>query len=268
MSRQGRGMGIPREGTDELEPVGQRRAAPVARPQTQEHAPARDRAPDQPQPHRNPLTMGLAVTAIVGGKAKGVLIDRTRAAFAFNHARAQGKTGKWALELASGRLTNDVVPITGGTVSAFGRTITEHGWKRSYQASNAIGMALLGVSLLYGFPNLYEGIKDGGGPEGMVEMQSGRTGVLATVGNVVSIAAMGVALRRAPAGNASSKLASVLADPIHSSAPLVLLRIGVSVPVLANELGYFDFLDKGDERSPLETAHATSAKIVDKVTPG
>ncbi|MCW2928898.1 MAG: hypothetical protein JWM86_2866 [Thermoleophilia bacterium] len=211
------------------------------------------------------MVAGLTLTALIGGKAKGVVIDRTRAAFAYSHAKSQGKTGKWAVELASGRLTNDVVPITGGTVRAFGRTVTTNGWKQSYQASNAIGLGLLGVSLLYGFPNLVEGWHDGGGPEGLIETRSGRTGVFATVGNVVGLSAMGVALSRSPS---NAKLAGMLSDPIHSSMPLVLLRLGVSIPVLANELGYLDFLDARSEATPWESARATTAKVVDKVTPG
>lgn len=207
---------------------------------------------------RSTATAALTATALVGNKAKAMLVDRPRAIAAFSHARRQQKLGKWVLEVLTGKLTNDVVPITGGTIRVAGTTVTTRGWQRSYQASNGVGLALLGVSMLYGFPNLVEGWRDGGGAAGLTDTRQGRTGLLATAGNLVALGAMGIAWRRAPGGG--GRIAAMLRDPIHSSTPMVLTRIAVSLPVTVNELGYLDFLDRDATAGARRVAAATTRR--------
>lgn len=207
-------------------------------------------------PERSGTTKFLTTTALVGGIAKGMLIDRTRILAAFSHAREHGKTAKWAAELVSGRITNDVVPITGGTLKIAGRTLSTQAWQRSYQASNAIGLALLGVSMTYGFPNLIEGWQDGGGTlAGLSETKQGRTGVFGTVGNVFTLGVMATAFAKVPAG--PGRVAATLASPLMSNGTIILAGIAMGIPVALNEIGFLDFLNTGDDRDPWETAKDT-----------
>ncbi len=215
-------------------------------------------------PERSATTKFLTTTALVGGIAKGLLIDRTRILSAFPHARANEKTAKWAAELITGRITNDVVPITGGTIRMAGKTLTTSGWQRSYQASNAIGMVLLGVGMTYGLPNLIEGWNDGGHTiGGLSETKHGRTGVLGTAGNIFALGVMGAAFAKAPAG--PGRLAATLGSPLHSNGKLIIASIAMGIPVALNELGFFDFLDKGDDRDAWTTAKDTVSGHIDTV---
>lgn len=221
------------------------------------------RAAAEPTSGRSGFTAGLTMTAIVGGAAKGILVDRARVLTALPHARSQGKTAKWAAELVSGRITNDVVPITGGTLNVFGRTLTTRAWQHSYQASNAISLGLLGVGMLYGFPNLYEGWTDGGGVDGLVETRHGRTGVLATAGNLFQLGVMGTAFAQAPQG--AGRFGAMLKSPLLSSGPMILASIAIGIPVTVNELGFLDFLNDDNDLSPIENAKATLGHHVDTV---
>lgn len=215
-------------------------------------------------PERSGTTKFLTTTALVGGIAKGLLIDRTRVLAAFSHARENGKTAKWTAELVSGRITNDVVPITGGTLKIAGKTLTMRGWQRSYQTSNAIGLALLGVGMIYGFPNLVEGWNDGGRTiGGLSETKHGRTGVFGTAGNLVALGIMATAFSKAPAG--PGRLAATLGSPLLSSGKVILASIAMGFPVALNEIGFFDFLNKGDDRDPWETAQDTVAGHLETV---
>lgn len=199
-----------------------------------------------------------------------MLVDRTRVLAAFPHARSHGLTAKWAAELVSGRITSDVVPITGGTLSVAGRTLTTQAWQRSYQASNAIGLALLGVGMIYGFPNLVEGWNDGGRTiGGLSETKHGRTGVLGTAGNLFAVGVVATAFSKAPAG--PGRVAAALASPLMSNGKVILAGIAMGIPVALNEIGFLDFLDKGDDRDPWSTAKDTVAGhlgTVERLLPG
>ena len=215
-------------------------------------------------PERSGVTKFLTTTALVGGIAKGMLIDRTRVLAAFPHARENGKTAKWAAELVTGKITNDIVPITGGTLRVAGRTLTTQGFQRSYQVSNAIGLALLGVGMVYGFPNLVEGWNDGGHTiGGLAETKHGRTGVLGTAGNLFALGVMGTAFAKAPSG--PGRIAATLASPLMSNGKLIVAGMALGLPVALNELGFFDFLNKGDDRDIRETAQETIGGHLDTV---
>ena len=169
----------------------------------------------------------------------------------------------WTAQFLSGRLTNDVVPITGGTVRVAGRTLTHNGFLRSYQLSNAINLALLGIGMTYGIPNLVEGWQDGGGPGGLVETRHGRTGVFGTAGTLFQLGVMSVAASTVPAG--TNRIAGMLRSPLISSGPIILAGIAIGIPVTINELGFLDFLNKGNDLSVADNAKATVARHVDTI---
>jgi hypothetical protein len=213
---------------------------------------------------RSGFTKALTVTALVGGAAKGIVFDRARLITAFPHARAQGKTGKWLAEMVSGKITNDIVPIEGGTLKLFGKTITTHAWQHSYQVSNAIGLTLLGVNTLYGIPNLIEGWNDGGGTvQGLMTTKQGRTGVFATAGNMFYLGLMSTAFARAPEG--AGRFSSMLRSPLLSNGKVIIASMLMGVPVMLNELGFLDFLNKDSHKSWLENARDTADHHLDTV---
>ncbi len=205
---------------------------------------------------RSTLAKVATATALVGGVAKGLVFDRPRIALALPHAREQGKVAKWALELASGHATNDIVPITGGTIRLGGRVLTTNAWRGAYTASNALTLGLVGVHMLYGVPNLVDGWQKGDGPGGLLESRAGRTGVAAAVAGLVEIGLFTYAGIRSP-GSGMARATAALHHPIHSNGATVLAKIGLSMPVLVNEAGFLDFLNAGDRRDAWTTARDT-----------
>lgn len=212
---------------------------------------------------RSGFTAALTGVAVIGGAAKSVFLDRARALAAYPHARAEGKTAMWTAQFISGRLTHDVVPITGGRISIAGKVVTSNGFLRSYQASNAISLALLGVGMTYGIPNLVEGWQDGGGPGGLVESRHGRTGVLGSLATIFQAGVMATAAAGVPAG--TNRITGMLKSPIIASGPVILAGIALSIPVAINELGFLDHLDAGNDLSFVENARATISGHVDTV---
>ncbi len=206
---------------------------------------------------RSTLAKVLTPTALVGGVVKGLAFDRPRIALAFPYAREQGKLGKWGLELLAARATNDIVPISGGTIRIGGKVLTSQAWRGTYKVSNALLLGLVGVGMTYGIPNLGDGLKKGGGIGGLAESRSGRTGVVASIAGAIELFIfIGLAIK-APGG--TRRLTHVLQHPLHSNGLMVLGKVAMSAPIIANEAGYLDFLNKGDDRDPLAVAKETTA---------
>lgn len=209
--------------------------------------------------HRSTIAAVATGTALVGGAAKGLVFDRPRIALALPNARAQGKTALWAAELLSGHATNDIVPHAGGTIKLGSKVLTEHAWKHAYQASNALTLGLVGAQMLYGIPNLIDGLNSG---DGLMETRSGRTGVFASLGGLFELGLFTFAAL-ATHGSGGSRLNAILNHGIHQAPLTTVARIGFGLPVMANELGFLDFLNKGDTRSWLDTAKDTIGEKVD-----
>jgi hypothetical protein len=213
---------------------------------------------------RSGFTKAITLTALVGGAAKGIVVDRARLISAFPHARSQGKTGKWLAEMVSGKITNDIVPIEGGTLKLFGKTITTKAWQHSYQVSNTIGLTLLAVNTLYGIPNLIEGWNDGGGTvQGLMTTKQGRTGVFATAGNLFYLGLMSTAFAQAPAG--AGRVSSMLKSPLLSNGKVIIASLLMGVPVMLNELGFLDFLNTNSNKSWLENGRDTIDHHLDTI---
>jgi hypothetical protein len=211
---------------------------------------------------RGTLAAVATGTALAGGIVKGLVFDRPRIALSLPNAREQGKVGKWALELLGGQATNDIVPISGGTVTIAGRTLTKDAWKHAYRASNALTLGLVGVTMLYGIPNLVDGYQQGDGFGGIMESRAGRTGVLASIGGLVELGLFSYAAMRS-GGGSSGRLVSALHHSVYSSGATVLARVALGTPVMLNEMGFMDFLNRGDDRGIVETGRDTIAGHVE-----
>lgn len=200
-------------------------------------------------------------TALLGGAAKGWVFDRPRVALALPSARAQGKTALWAAELLSGRGTNDIVPHAGGTIRIGEKVLTSQAWKHAYRGSNAITLGLVGAQMLYGIPNLIDGLRSG---EGLSETRAGRTGVLASIGGLFELGLFGFAAF-ASRGSGGSRMGAMLNHGIHQAPLTTVARMGLGAPIMLNELGFLDFLNKDDDRSPMTSASDTIAGHTNRI---
>lgn len=205
------------------------------------------------QHDRSTIAKVATGTALLGGFAKGWALDRPRIAAALPNARAQGKTAMWMAQLLTGRATNDIVPSTGGTISIAGKVLTKQGWNLAYKGSNALTLGLVGVQMLHGIPNLIDGVQSG---DPLLETRAGRTGLIASISGALELGLFGfaaIATRKA----SGSKMAAMLAHPIHQQPGLVIARMAIGAPIAVNELGFLDFMNTGDERDPFSAARDT-----------
>ncbi|MCZ4495809.1 MAG: hypothetical protein JWM25_392 [Thermoleophilia bacterium] len=232
--------------------------SPASTPSEAPNPELRPTAQGDQQHERSGWAVGGLIAAGVAPPLKNVLLDRTRILAARSHAFAlpdAGKhwyeqpKGKWAVELLLGAPTNDIVPITGGTVQLpkilGGRTIHD-AWARSYSISNAAKLGLVAATGLAVGTNVADGLSTHGGGE-LLENKSGRTGILAAVAGALDVGIIAVALRRA--GPGSGRLMRSLQEPLHSSTPMAVATAAISVPIIANELGAFSFLDTPSTRT-------------------
>jgi hypothetical protein len=186
---------------------------------------------------RNKVVVGVTYGVMAGNALKGFALDRARALVALPHARSQGLGKKWAAEFPLGRFTDDVVPITGGTVSFRGKLLTENGWHHAYRYSNGFGTALIVASMSYGVPNLIDALTDDD-DSSLLQSRVGRTGVFGTVANVTGLSVMGAAYVKA--GEGAGRIGRTLKHPIHASGPAVAILGALSIPVVVNEFGLLD----------------------------
>src|SRR5690606_19603685 len=138
--------------------------------------------------------------------------------------------GKWAMQFVTGRMTESVVPIRGGTLNIAGRTIND-AWRKSFRASNMTGAALMGATLIYGVPNLIDAIKNNDGSHGILETRAGRTGVFGSIGAVVMAAVMGVACARSP-GTGFARIGKMLEQPLMANGKVVFTDVAVTTPAI------------------------------------
>ncbi|MBC7461926.1 MAG: hypothetical protein H7287_11240 [Thermoleophilia bacterium] len=212
---------------------------------------------------RGPLAVIGLAASVIPGALKGLALDRPRIMLAHGHAKEAGHLKQWWLNMATGVPTNDVVPITGGTVKIGSRVLTTQAWQRTYQWSNAIGAGLTVSGLVMGVPNLIEGMQQDGWA-GALNTRSGRTGTFSLIGSAVDIAVMGVAVAAAvrhPSG-AGSLMTRTMAQPIFGNPAIVGAKLVLQAPVMLNEAGFLDFMNKGETRSALDVARDTPAAWV------
>ncbi|MCW2973059.1 MAG: hypothetical protein JWN72_1332 [Thermoleophilia bacterium] len=215
--------------------------------------------PADPNKRGTLAVVGLAAS-VIPGVFKTVAIDRPRILLARAHAQEAGHLKQWWGNMITGVPTNDVVPITGGTVKLGGRVLTTQAWQRTYQWSNAIGTGLMVSGLVMGVPNLIDGLQQDG-IEGALNTRSGRTGTFSLIGSALDIAVMGVALAatlRNPGGT-GSLLTRTMGQPVFGNPAIVAAKLLLQAPVVLNEAGFFDFMNKGETRSALEVARDTPA---------
>ena len=231
--------------------------------------PAPDPKGEPPEDDRAGWITAMTAIGVSGPVLKGIVVDRPMVAIALPRAiklnrlpESKGILKKALFELASGVPTNDVVPITGGTMKVFGKTLTTNGWGIMNKGNNAANAAFLGARMIYATPNLVHALREDGA-SGLVTTKVGRTGLLATIGQVIELGVYGYAFAKSPGG--TGRLGAMMAHPVLSSTPFVASKLIVSAPVALNELGFLDFLDKDDDRSVAKTASDAAGELWNKV---
>ncbi|MBC7460780.1 MAG: hypothetical protein H7287_05415, partial [Thermoleophilia bacterium] len=101
--------------------------------------------------------------------------------------------------------------------------------------------------------------------------RTGRTGVLGSVVGVLNLGVIAAAVittrghGASPLARAASRLGGSFLQPIHSNTAVTAARaIGVA-PVLLNEWGYLDFLNKRATSDPLRNARDTTVHLLHKL---
>jgi hypothetical protein len=207
---------------------------------------------------RSDLAFGLSIASLVPAVTKRG-VDQTRILLARRHAVANDATKQWLFQMASGRPTTDVVPMTGGDFTM--RKKVRSGWRLAFQASTVLGMLTLGSGLVRGVPNIIDGIARDDG-SGIMTNRSGRTGVFGLTGAGVSAAVLGVALVGTVRDGGPSGVARLLSHRVHMHGAVAAAGIAVSLPFLANEMGFLDWLNRGETRSPVEVARDTTRDLL------
>lgn len=220
--------------------------------------------------HRSGLAATTVGVAMGAGVLKGLLFDRVRVLTAIGHnTGSKPQMGKWAGELISGKITNDVVPISGGVVKLGRWAVTENGFGHSYRISNGVGLAITMANLTYAAPNLIDGFQNHGGWSGLLDSRSGRTGVFGLTANLSTIGMLGVAFARAPKeGGLLARMGAALGAGFLSSNKIVLANMIPGAFATGNELGAFDWLNKDGHKSFAQSMSGVPGTAVDKAHQG
>jgi hypothetical protein len=191
---------------------------------------------------------------IFGGAIKGA-VDAGRVAAAFPKSRREGHVALWATQLLTVKPTAAIVPLEGGRWNL---------WHTSNSLSKATGVALVLSGLaVAAAPNLLDGVNRGGGPSGLVTTRSGRTGLVQTTSSLLGI---GLLVNSARAGAGHGVLGmwnAAVRSPLQNSFKLVALGYAWAAATVYNELGGFDFANKGSTESPLDSAGVVVHNVAD-----
>lgn len=179
-------------------------------------------------------------------------LDMARVAAKFPEARATGNLPTAVRQFITAAPTTSLIdPSAPRLASAAlgGKTFTAFD-RSAYRLSSGIGAALAGVQLASSVPNLIEGWQKDG-PAGLVNSQSGRTGVLQAAGGGFALGLLSKAFVETRAAGTTGFLPTLLeatAKPSLSRPWVAGIGFLTAGLVIANELGFFDFLNKGETR--------------------
>ncbi len=133
------------------------------------------------------------------------------------------------------------------------------------KSSVLLGASLAAIQIGSSIPNLYDALsKDGPWYENLAQSTSGRAGILQLAGGALGAAVFATALKQS-AGQAGpgivSKVLAAGSAPIMARPVWGRIGLATGAVVMANELGYLDFLNKGEQRSTgtvlADAAHKT-----------
>jgi hypothetical protein len=211
---------------------------------------------------------GLAKTAMMVGIGGGLVanaldITRTLAKYpeAIRAAKFDPSLGRFGrLPTAIGltaamrpdaRLVDPMAPRI-ASVASLGKSFTRFD-EIAMKSSVLLGTSLAALQLASAIPNLSDALsKDGPWYENIAFSTSGRAGVLQLAGGGLGLGVFMTALNQTKGAGATGVVDRVMAAakaPIMARPVFTSIGIGSGMVVLANELGYLDFLNTGEERS-------------------
>ncbi|MCW2927654.1 MAG: hypothetical protein JWM86_1622 [Thermoleophilia bacterium] len=158
--------------------------------------------------------------------------------------------GLTAMTRPDARIVDPAAPRV-ATMASAGKSFTR--WDElAMKSSVLLGTSLAGIQLLSAVPNLADALgKDGPWYENLAMSTSGRAGVLQLAGGGVGLGLFAVALKQtkdiAGPGIVSKALAAGKA-PVMAKPFWTKFGLATGAVVMANELGYFDMLNRGEQR--------------------
>lgn len=232
-------------------------------PRAQSQAPDNAKKVEKGSQERTAIAVGAAAVG-VGLNMTNRALSATRIIAATPHARRNHNMGQWFIQLMMQKSTNDVVPNIGGRLN-LGFHVFENTWQRAFQLSQGLKLLAIPVTVLVAGPNLYDAWVNHGGPKGLYNSRSGRTGV----STGIATAAQGYFLTKAAkmvidnhSVNWAAKsgaigkvqgtgefVAHMVDQKFLGSWQVVGWAVAAYSVVIANEIGALDFLNKGDDRS-------------------
>lgn len=129
--------------------------------------------------------------------------------------------------------------------------------------SGSMGLVLAAAQLGVAIPNLIDGIRKDG-VSGLGNTTSGRTGVVSLVGGALGMGVLIPAFRGAEGATLGARLLRMAESP-HLTSPLIAnIGIGLGLLTAANEFGFLDFFNKGDDR-PVGTVLSDSLHSLPRI---
>lgn len=211
---------------------------------------------------------GIAKTAMMVGIGGGLLMNAVDVARtikkypeALRAARFDPSLGRMGrlptalgLTLATrpdARLIDPVAPRVASAAS-LGKSFTRFD-EIAMKSSVLLGTSLAALQLASAVPNLADALgKDGPWYENIAQSTSGRAGVLQLAGGSLGLGVFLKALQQTRGSGATGIVDTVMAAakaPIMAKPIFTTIGIGSGMLVMANELGYLDFLNTGETRS-------------------
>jgi hypothetical protein len=198
---------------------------------------------------------------VAGGLLLNVLnraLSEQRLILATPYARRNHKLLTWAAEMAFGKSTITVVPYKGGVWDL---------WRTAFASSTGIKLATAGITGALAGVSLWDGVRHHGGVPGLVQSRSGRTGITTGSAAAITLYYMWRASQNAPKAAGAEKavftarLKSAFCDKSLGEFRVVKWALGAWALVGLNELGYFDFMDKGTHPSPSAAFHEATHRF-------
>lgn len=139
----------------------------------------------------------------------------------------------------------------------------------AYRASSISGVGISGVQVIAGLPNIAEAMRKDGASS-LVTSKAGRAGVMQIATGTLGLGIFGAALvatrgQLASSGGALARtqehLLAAARSPVMTRPWITRAMIASTVPVTANEMGAFAFLDAGEERSTSEVLRDAARQL-------
>jgi hypothetical protein len=136
------------------------------------------------------------------------------------------------------------------TAASHGRSFTKVD-ELGYRTASLLGVGIGAFQFASGVPNVYRAVHEGG-PKALVDTREGRTGALQVASGALTLGTFGRAgaVARAAGVRGPARVALAAAGSASLTSPLILgTTLASSGLVLANDHGFLDFMNRGEQRS-------------------